>query len=245
VHRFSGDLIWQVTRQHLIEHEPERVDVRPHVDLVRVAAYLLGAHVAEGAADGAGIRHHGRGGHVGVGDPGETEVEDFDVGGVTCAISGPRGLLVQDQDVGWFEIAVDHAALVGVGHPFADFSEHPQAEVELGGGRFIRWRPAGQPVVESLPPHQLHCKKVFTVIGAAGLIDGRDSRVLEPGEHLRLAPEEPDRRLINVAVSPDDLEGDRALWVLLFGLVYDPHPSGADQRDDSEITDQSWLCFSG
>ena len=61
--------------------------------------------------------------------------------------------------------------------------------------------------------------------------------MLEPGERLGLALKQPDPQLVNELPTGDDLERHRSLRILLFGLVDDPHATGADLPDTSEVAD--------
>jgi hypothetical protein len=104
---------WRPGREHLVEHAPEREDVRAVVHAL--AAYLLRRHVSDGPQPSArlrGLDHRGRlrrfreaPGCDQLRDP---EVEDLDV-----AVPG-------DEDVGGLEVAVDDPLLVGSGESLGD-----------------------------------------------------------------------------------------------------------------------------
>ena len=62
--------------------------------------------------------------------------------------------------------------------------------------------------------------------------------MLEAGEGLHLAAEHAEASVVDVASTADDLERDRTLGVLLFGLVDDAHAARAERPHDAEIADQ-------
>ncbi len=127
-------VVGTLPREQLVEHHAEGVDVGPHVDLVGIAARLLGAHVGERALDHADLGRHRRRGHVALGDPRQAEVEDLQ-GGESRArrdaghAGGAR--LRRHDDVRGLEVAVDHAALVRVVHRVGDLAEQAEAEAQL------------------------------------------------------------------------------------------------------------------
>ena len=92
---------------HLVEHDPERVDVAAGVD--GLALGLLGREVGGRAHDRAGL---GEALARLADGPGDAEVGHLDLAGVV------------DQDVAGLDVAVDHAAAVGevqgAGHVRAD-----------------------------------------------------------------------------------------------------------------------------
>ncbi len=69
----------QTVGQELVEYHPEREDVAPHVDLVRVATGLFRAHIGQRANNPA---HVGTGGqaHFGIGDAGQPKIQDLGIG---------------------------------------------------------------------------------------------------------------------------------------------------------------------
>ena len=120
--------------QHLIEHDAEREDVGPRVDLP--AARLLGRHVGHRAEDlalpgqlDAARRRHVGDVRVGVRrvELGETEVEHLD------------SSLARDHDVGRLQVPVHDAALVGrgqgVGERNGDLEETGEREASGRDGR--------------------------------------------------------------------------------------------------------------
>ena len=104
---------WRRTRDELVEHGAQGVDV------------------SGGAGSGA-FEHLGR--HVGdrAGDAGEAPRErqrQAQLGGVEnssqAEVTHQHALgVVFDEDVGWLQVAMDHAAVVGVGHGVGDGGHH-------------------------------------------------------------------------------------------------------------------------
>ncbi len=86
----------QPAGQHLVEQEPDRIDVSPGVD--RVASYLLGREVSGGPDDHTGARQITLRA-VGLGD---TKVGDLDA------------VVSTDEDVGRLDVAMDDPRAVRV-----------------------------------------------------------------------------------------------------------------------------------
>ena len=241
-------VVGKLAAEKLVEDHPQRVDVRPQVDLLGVAPHLLRAHVGERPLHHSRFRHDRRHGHVRVRDPGEAEVEDLDVGD-GCrerARPGPRrGRLPHDQDVRWFEVPVDDASLVGVAHRVADLPQQGKPLAHLLR-RQLPLGPAPAVVLaQGLTPDQLHGEEVQSVLRAARLVDGGDGGMLEAGEGLGLPLEHPQVRVVHVGSAADDLQGHGPARVLLLGLVDDAHPPLAELPEDPEVADHSAGCLVG
>ena len=96
----------QTARQHLIEHHPERIDVRPVIELERILD-LLGGHIAESSHDLPGSRQRVIRGLAGQ-KLGDAEIGDFD----------PATLIA--QDVFRLDVAMNDAFIVSILQGVAD-----------------------------------------------------------------------------------------------------------------------------
>ncbi len=98
------------------ENQSEAVDIgcRPR----RGARRLFRAEIVSGADGGAVL-----GEAVGVDDASDTEI------GELHAVSRARRRLSGDQDVGRFDVAVDHAAVVDVGKGSSNLVSHPGDDI--------------------------------------------------------------------------------------------------------------------
>ena len=228
----------QLPRQHFVEHDAQRVDVRPQVDLVGVAAHLLRAHVRDRALHAADVGEHRAHGDIAVGDAGQAEVEDLDVGSGRKARRPSR--IAQHEDVPRLEIPMDDASLVCVVHRIADLAEECQPLLHLCGREAALGRAALAILAQGLAPHELHGEEVLAVVGVAGLVDGGDTGVLQARQGLHFAPEHAQVGFIHVRSATHDLECDRTLGVLLLRLVHHTHAACAQQTQNAEITDSRW-----
>ena len=126
---------------------------------------------------------------------------------------------------------MDDAALVGVVHRLAERQEEAEPEAEL---RLVqRAGAAGEIGVELAAAHQLHGEEVLPLLGAPGVVDGADVRMLEAREGVDLALEHPDVLLVHEAAAADDLERHPSPRVLLLRLVDDPHAALAELAEDA------------
>ena len=115
----------QHARQQLVENDAEAVDVAAAVDLVGLAPGLLGTHVGRRPQK---LAVHRQGALAGI-PGGQAEV-------------GDAGLALRvDQEIGWFQVAVDHPALV------REVERLGHAGDQLGGlaERRARLRPGDPP----------------------------------------------------------------------------------------------------
>ncbi len=222
--RHAPRRIRELPGEELVEDDAERVDVGPEVDVAAVAARLLRAHVRERPLDRADLGHHRGRRHVRVRDAREAEVEDLRA-------------RVRDDDVRGLQVAVDHAALVGVVHGLADRDELAQALADLRRARRVAAEVLPYPRGEGLAEDQLHREEVLAVVRAPRFVERRDVRVREPGQSLRLPPEHPQVLLVDEVAGAHDLERDPPARALLLGLVDDPHPALAELSEDAEPAD--------
>ena len=166
----------KVSREHLVEHDAERVEVRRGRDGCG-AARLFRAHVG-GGADEAGLV----GSFVGQGVVAEVcdaEVHQLDARQLTVG--------AEDHDVLGLEIAVNDAAGVSVGEGVED--------LEADGEEMLSCRRALAPGRELLPGYQFHDEEVEP-IGPPEVPELRDVGVVEAGGRAGLAEEAPLRLLL-------------------------------------------------
>ena len=192
----EGDL----AREHLEEHDADRVEVRPLV--YPLALGLFRRKVLCRAEDGARLRHALVAG-----------VRDAEVGDL-------HGARVVDEDVLRLHVAVDHAVLVGVG----ECREQAQRDAD----RVVAAEPAAPPdeLFEGLALDVLHHDEVGAVEGAP-VEDGDEVGVAEACRRLRLAPEALDELGVPHVAGEQHLEGYAASQVQIFAEVDVGHPAAA------------------
>ena len=130
---------------------------------------------------------------------------------------------------------MDHSSLVGVLHRIADLAKEGESMIEFG--RIDRPSSSVEIAIQSLPADQFHGEEVVAVVGAAGLVDGADVRVLEPGQGLGLTLEHLDVVVVYEMTAADDLERDQSTRARLFGLVDNPHSAFAENAEDAIVAD--------
>src|SRR5439155_3765721 len=134
-----------------------------------------------------------------------------------------RGFLLLQQDVARLEVAVDDALGVGVVGRGGDAGGQ-------GGGRGGRPGGAVEALGEAAAGAVLH-REVRPAGVLAGLVDGGDGRVLQPGDRLGLGAEAGQVGGGGVAAGEDHLQRDEAVERPLAGEVDDAHAAAADLAD--------------
>ena len=150
--------------QHLVDHTPEAVDVSPGVQ-VSLRARLLRAHVGRGADC-----------HAGFGEFLSARALKRARHAEVCH----QRVSLTEQDVLGFDVPVDDPVIMRIAQRIRHFPGDLQRILE-------RKLPiAIQPITQRLALHKWH--RVPELARAfAGVEDGQDMRVLEPGGELDLA----------------------------------------------------------
>jgi len=194
--------------KQLVEDHPQRVDVRPNVEVIEIGREMLGAHVG-GSAGGQERRRRLTGG-AGLDRHGDAEVDQ------------PRQPGVIDEDVARLEITVHHAAAVCM----ADRLAHPdEGRDDLAGAA------AGGPGSDRAASlDQLHRKpgRPSGEVGHSGPEHLSNAGMPQPAEHLGLELR-PAGDGCNQLPAGDYLQRDLAARALLGGLVDMPAAAPAEQ----------------
>ncbi len=190
--------------QHLVEHDAERVDVGLLVDVH--ALRLLGRDVVGRAEHRAGLGHPA----LDVERAGDAEVGDL------------RLAVAVQQDVLRLDVAMDETVAVREREPARDLDR------QLERRRDRQWvRLLDQPLEVVAADELEHDELLPTVL--APVDDRDDVRVREDGRRASLAPEPFDvLRLLQMALV-EDLERDRTVEQPVVRPVDARHAAGADE----------------
>ena len=203
---------------HQLESDdPQRVDVRPRVD-VGQPARLLRAHVVQGADHLAGRRHTEAARFVRPEHARDAEVQHL----------RPSTLL--DEDVAGLQVAVDDAVLVRVLHGVADVREQLETRPHVERSGVLQERPA----VDEL--HGEVREGPQRAGESARGVDLGDRGVPQTREQLRLQLEAL-QRLRRGDLSPEDLQGDMAPGLVLLGQEDRAHAARAQPAHDAVRSD--------
>ena len=163
--------------KHLVEHDPERINVRPVIHGLAIG--LLRRGVVRGAHRDLRDRHLLG---PGVGQPRQSEVGHLHLAGRV------------DHHVAGFDVPMDDPILVRVGKRGTHLPDD--------GKRLVRIEAhAVDDLVEVLPLHVVHDDEEVAGGGLAEIVDGDDIRVVQPRHDPRLALE-----IVRKAAVPADLE---------------------------------------
>jgi len=147
---------------------------------------------------------------------GEPEIENFDAA-FGC-----------DHNVGTFEVAMDDAAVVGVGERVGDLRA-------VAGDRVHRKAGGGDEIAEGLAFDQFH-DDVEIVVGLADLINGADVGMGERGGGLRFAEKMAAADLVDGA-GGDEFEGYVAVEDFVASAVDDAHAAFAEFGEDFVVVE--------
>ncbi len=140
------------------------------------------------------------------------------------------------HDVAGFEIAVDHAALVGGVDRIGDGAEHSQPQFE-----FVRCdlhRTLLEPRIEGLALDQFHGEERFVVTGATCLVDRGDVGVFEAGQGCDFTFEHSHPNLVDRGPLSHHFEGHAPAGLLLLGFVDHAHAALAKPPQDAVAADR-------
>ena len=139
--------------QELVEDHSQAVDVGPGVNRPLFTSRLLGRHVCRGA-DHLAVQ---RGKPIGTGQLCQSEIGEE---GLSSGV---------DQDVRWLDIAVDHAALMGVFQRIGQRGDPDRSLPEA--------RPVGRQLVGEVLSLDQRADQVRLAIDLAGIVDRDDVRM--------------------------------------------------------------------
>lgn len=217
VHRLDGrrPREWRAARDHLVENDAEREDVRAGVR--RVAADLFGRHVADRSEDRTG------GGEVGDGRRGgppgqgrrrsrQAEVDDLDV-----TVRGHPEVLRLE---------------VPVRDPLRMRGRQSRGDLDAVLQRLARGQRAGAELVAQRPSLEpLHHRVGHSPIGA-DVVDRHDVGMGQ-GRHGPGLPFEARERFGTIGrMARKDLDGDGAIQAAVARFVDFAHPAGAERGED-------------
>ena len=196
-------------RDHLVEDEPERVDVGARVDAN--ALDLLGRHVRRGADDA-----HAIGAVQAVaGELAGAEIEHFD------------DVVVGDEDVFGLEIAVDDVDLVHGVDAVRDF----RSVVQRVGDR--QTPGAIEHVAQRLAVEPLHGKPDHPRVGDARVVDLHEIFVLKLGEHHGLHLHASARVFLVAMADLEAFDCHGATARVVDGFVHVAHPPRRDEGENA------------
>lgn len=204
--------------EEFVEDDAEGVDVGAGVDVVEGEVGLLGRHVVGRAHELALLGHQGL--LVGAGGEGLGDAEVDDLGrGLVAVVGG-------DEDVGWFEVAVEDAACVCVVDGVADVDEEADAlfDGELCGVGVGGDGGAADP---------LHDEVGLPGVGGAAAEDAGDVGVVHAFEGVAFGVEAR-QHSAGIHAGLDDLEGEAfAGRVEAFGEVDEAEAAFGHEVEDA------------
>ena len=218
VHPLAGQVIRRFSREQFIENDAHGIDVRPNIEFIGFGGELLGTHVLQRADELPDVGVHGGQCSIRVRAASDAEVDDL------------RGSVAADEDVARFQVAVDDPLLMPVCDRFTDLAE--QCDACMGRqGVVARVVNQGFGVLDHLH-HEVRDHGAGHVL-ETNRVDLGDARVRQAGEHLGLVLE-PFHEGWRDDARADDLDGDRAMGLVLKAFVDSPHASIGDDLQDRD-----------
>ena len=205
-HQHVVTLEGRLTHQHFVEHDPQRPDVGPVIDLL--AARLFRRHVGHRADRRAGLRHA-----LGPRQLGQPEVEDLH--------HAARG----DEQIGGLDVPMHDAGAVRLSQPLADL----RGDVD---GLVQRQRPPLDPLLQCLALVVRHHEVELAVGGLVDLGNGADVGMVQRRGRLGFLEEPLLGRLVAGQARREELDGDLALQARVLSRINDPHAAVAELGSD-------------
>jgi hypothetical protein len=206
------------TGQRLEERDAEGVDVGEVVD--GIAPGLLGAHVG-----GRPHEHAARGDGALAAPRGQPEVDED---GAAAAQAAGLGASL-DEDVSGLQVAVDHAAAVGVIETVAERTEDAHDLVFVEGA-------AAQHAVEGFAAHELHDVVDETLL-APNPMDVGDVGVAKGGGQEHLGAEALVLPVAPALARVHELDGDLAVQRALQGAIHDAHAAATELIEEVQVVE--------
>ncbi len=191
----------QAAGDQLIKHDAERIDVGAGV--ARLPQALLGSHIRRGAHQRAGCGVFDAGYQLGNAEVGEDDAA--------------RAI---QHDVGRFDVAVDHIALVGVGERRADILNDADG---LGQRQALALRGVFfQSILERAAVNKLHHHVIRRAV-VIEVVDLNDVGVAQCADVLGLAREAAEEVRVFGQERVHEFDGHVAVEAGLIGFVYFGH----------------------
>jgi hypothetical protein len=194
------------TGEQLVDDDPERVDVRPLVELDRVE--LLRAHVVDRAHGPSVVRHPRMGFALG-----DAEVHHPDDASRVA------------HEVGGLQVAMDDAGVVDRGETFRDLERDLEAVFPLERSDLVQRR------LEVGSIHELHDDEGNVPVLVV-LVDAAHVPMPHLARQPHLVAEAREDVGAQVDLRKEDLEGDRLRELAVVGLVDEAHSPSAEQGQD-------------
>ncbi len=199
-----------------------------------MAIPLFGGHIGRRASD-ALAQASGRAGELGDAEVGEQQVRPLGLGAAHS-----------DEEVGGFDILVQHVLVMGVLQRLGGLLEQGD---DLGGreGRnpAATPEPSCQGALFAVGHHQVGEQLLVDGFLSIG-VQGQNVGVVEPGDGFGLPLEEP-RRLFGAlalrvgnTLGSDDFDGDLLANAGIFGQVDLPHTAAAQQAIVTQVQSFQW-----
>ena len=215
------NVVRETAGQQFVQHDAQRVDIGPDVEVIHHPVELLGAHVLQRAHDASVASQHRGERRVLLHASGDTEVDDLRLAGRA------------HQNIARLQVAVDDSLVMAVGDRETGLPE--EADAITSGEGVLAGEGGDRQGIVDVFHHEVRDR-------AAGhglrpdVVDLGDTGMSQAAEDLRLILE-PLHGLGRQRARADDFHGDRAAGYPLERLVHPPHAPFAEQADDRLVTE--------